>query len=76
MVREPRLNHAYMDPAVRLEERVDPDAGKKKRVRGPEELEAGGPISAVPLRTTGVDGPGQTSRVAEGATVPPLKRVS
>ena len=49
VVREARLNRAY-DASVHLPERVDPDEGKKKRVRAPE-VEVAGPIAAPPLRS-------------------------
>ena len=52
-VHDRRLNRAYRDPATRLSECPDPDAGKRKRARGPEELEGSGPISAIPLRAFG-----------------------
>ena len=73
VVREARLNRAYVDPALQPAERADPDAGKKKRVRGLEELETGGPISAVPLRAIGVAVPGE---VALGAPGPPPRKAS
>ena len=73
VVREARLNRAYVDPALQPAERADPDAGKKKRVRGPEELETGGPISAVPLRAVGVCVAGE---VAVGAPGPPPRKTS
>ena len=73
VVREARLNRAYVDPALQPAERADPDAGKKKRVRGPEELEAGGPIRAVPLRAVGV---GVAGEVAVGAPGPPPRKTS
>ena len=67
VVREPRLNRAYADPSVRLVERPDPDAGKKKRVRGPDELETLGPIRVAPLRAIGADGAGGSSAGLEVA---------
>ena len=73
MVREARLNRAYVDPALQPAERADPDAGKRKRARGPEELEAGGPIPAVPLRAVGV---GVAGEVAVGAPGPPPRKTS
>ena len=76
VVREPRLNRAYADPSVRLAERPDPDAGKKKRVRGHDELETLGPIRVVPLRAVGADGAGGSSAVVEGMAGPSVKRVA
>lgn len=73
VVREARLNRAYLDPAASLPERVDPDAGKRKRVRGSEELELGGPVSAVPLRAVGV---GVAGEIAVGAPGPLPRKVS
>ena len=35
VVREPHLNRAYADPAVRLAEHQDTDEGRKKRARVP-----------------------------------------
>ena len=49
VVREARLNRAY-NASVQLPERVDPDDGKKKRVRAAE-VEGVGPIAAPPLRS-------------------------
>lgn len=69
VVREPSVNRAYMDPVVRLVERANPDAGKKKRVRGLEELEGHRPISAVPLwavEAAGADRSGHAGEDARG----------
>ena len=68
VVRETRLNRAYLGSDAQLVERADPDAGKRKRVRGPEELESGGPISTVPLRAVGT---GVAGEIAFGAPGPP-----
>lgn len=54
VVREPRLNRAYLDPEVRLAERQDPDEGWKKQACVPDEGDAGEPIDAVPLRAVGI----------------------
>lgn len=72
-MREPCLNRAYVDPVVRLVERPDPDAGKKKWVRGPEELEGPGPISAVPLQAVGATGVDPFGYAGAGATGPASK---
>ena len=48
VVRDCRLNRAYA-PSVRLSERPDPDAGKRKHARAAETSRPG-PIAAVPLR--------------------------
>ena len=74
-MREPRLNRAYADPSVRLAERPDPDAGKKKRVRGPDELETPGPLRVAPLRAVGADRAGSSGAVVEGLAGPSAKRV-
>lgn len=58
IVREPCLNRAFVDPAVPLAERPNPNAWKKKRTRVPEELEALGPINVVPLRAVGASATG------------------
>lgn len=76
VVREPCLNRAYVDPAIRLGECPDPDAGKKKRARMLEELEVPGPISVVPLRAVGASGPGGPGCAREEATERPLKKAS
>ena len=75
-VHDRRLNRAYRDPAVRLLERPDPDAGKKKRARGPEELEGTGPISAVPIRAIGGASIGKAGFAAGCSVVPSSKRAS
>lgn len=75
VVREPRVNWAYVDPAVRLVERPNPDVGKKKWVRGPKELEGHGPISAVPLRVVGTAGADHSGHAGEDAMGPTSKKV-
>ena len=75
-VHEPHLNHAYLDPTVCLLERPDPDAGKKKRVHGPEELESLRSISAVSLRVLGAEGAGPSGQAAGDVAGPALKKVS
>lgn len=72
VVGEHRLNRAYTDPSVQPADRLDPDAGKRKRVRGPDELEASGPIPAVPLRAVGAGGSGA---IVEGAPGCAAKRL-
>ena len=67
VVGEHRLNRAYTDPSVQPADRLDPDAGKRKRVRGPDELETPGPIRAVPLRAVGAGGSGALVEEASGS---------
>lgn len=76
VVREPRLNRAFVDPAVRLVERPDPDIGKKNWVRVPEELEAQGLISVVPLRAVGASVTGGSGCAGDDATARTLKKGS
>ena len=75
-MREPRLNRAYADPAVRLAERPNPDVGKKKRVCGLEELEGHRLISVVPLRAVGTAGADHSGHAGEDAMGPASKKVS
>lgn len=47
------MNHAYLDPAIRLAEPQDPNEGRKKRACALEEGDARASIVAVPLRAVG-----------------------
>lgn len=59
---------------ARLEELLDPDAGKKKQAHVLE-IDGVGPIAAAPLHTTSPYEAGGPSRVVEEAAGPPTKRV-
>lgn len=74
VVHEARMSRANVD----LAECPNPNAGKKKRTHVPRELEAQGPISAVPLSAIGPDlgGVGGRSCAGMDATDRPLKKGS
>lgn len=76
VVHEPRLNLAYLDPAVRLAEQQDRDEGRKKRAHAPEEGDARGSIAAVPLRAVGAGDMGVGSCVRVDAAERPAKRTA
>lgn len=60
VVREPHLNRAYAYLVFCLAEHLDPDGGRKKWTRVPEECDVMGLIAVRPLRSIGsggVDGP-------------------
>lgn len=75
VVREARVNRVYMDPLVCLVERSDPDAGKRKQVHGPEDLEGQGPINEMPLRAIGVGGADYSRPAGQGEVGLASKRV-
>lgn len=54
LVREPRLNRAYIDPAVPLAECPAPDEWRKKQSRVPGELGIPGPIDKGPCDPLGL----------------------
>ena len=72
VVRDRRLNRAY-EASVILPERVNPDAGKKKRSRVPE-VELGGPIAAQPIRAVHPDDCSGPSRNLKDGEERPVKR--
>lgn len=75
-MREPRVNRAYVDPVVCLAEHPNPNAGRKKWVRGLEELEGPGLINAVPLQVIRIIGVDRFGPAGEDATGPASKKVS
>ena len=73
VVRDARLNRAY-DASVRLAERVDPDAGKRKRSHVLEATGTG-PLVVAPLRVAAPCEVGDSSR-APGSPRRPSKRLA
>lgn len=75
VVRKAHLNWAYLDPMIRLAERLGPDEGRRKHAHVPE-CDGTGPIAAMPLCAIGFDGADGPSRAREDVAEWHAKRVA